>query len=195
MKTMSSKIKTIQELDKHEHTCLIYSTNLEFMHCLIPFVREGLKKNERCLIVLDEIKREDIIRGFKHIYREGPIPAEDLSPTGRISIELFKNIYLKNGSFSMEETMKHYINSTKKAIDDGYTGFRVFAEISNSAKDIIGTTEFLKWEEYADKCLKQIKGENFQAVCAYNKKYFNDERIEQIIKSHPVQIDLLGTRL
>jgi|GEM_PF-2778880 len=195
MKTMTSKIKTIQELDKHEHTCLIYKSNLEFLHCLIPFIREGFKRNERCLIVLDEIKREDIIRSFKHIYREGPIPAEDLSPSGRILIEQFKNIYLRNEKFSMEETIKFYISSTKKAIEDGYSGFRAFVEISQSAKDLIGSDEFLKWEEYADKCLSQIKGENFQAVCAYNKKSFSDEYIEQIIKAHPVQIDLIGTRL
>ena len=75
-------------------------------------------------------------------------------------------------NFSMEETMKFYVNSTKKAMEDGYSGFRAFVEVSELAKDFIGPKNFLTWEEYADKSLSQIKGENFQAVCAYDKKHF-----------------------
>lgn len=192
MKTMMSKSKTIQEVKKEDHSCLIYNSTLEFLHCLIPFVREGLKNNEKCLIILDEIKREDIIRSFKHIYREGPIPASDFCPNGRITIEQFQNIYLENNVFNMEKTMGTYLNFLNSALKEGYSGLRAFVEVSASAKEIIKNETFLEWEKYAD---KHFKNSNFQAVCAYDKKRFSEEYISKIISAHPIQIDLIGTRL
>lgn len=190
-----TKNKTIQDLCGLEHTCLIYNSEIEFFHCLIPFVRDGIKNNEKCLIVIDEIKRESVLRNFKFIYREGFIPPKEFSKDGNIVIEKFKNIYLKNGYFSMEETIGFYGSSTKQAIDAGYTGLRAFVEVSCDAKEFIGQEIFLAWEEYADDCLKQSKEQNFKAVCAYDKKYFDSKFLEKMIHAHPVQIDLIGTRL
>lgn len=184
--------KTIQEITKDDHTCLIYSSNLEFLHCLIPFVREGFKRNRKTLIVLDEIKREDILRSLKHIYREGPISAEDLMPHGKLVIEQFKNLYLPDNAFNMERTMEYYFNSTKKAMEEGYSGLRVFAEVSSSAKDIINIPIFMEWEEYAD---RYFKDSNFEAVCAYNKKYLSEEDLIKVQSIHPITIDLIRTRL
>lgn len=192
MKTKASKIKTIQEVKEEDHSCLIYNSNLEFLHCLVPFIREGLKKNEKCLIVLDEIKREDIIRSFKHIYREGPIPASDFCPNGRITIEQFQNIYLENNVFNAEDTLKKYLKILQFSLKEGYRGLRAFVEVSTSAKEIIKSETFLEWEKYADNC---FKNSNFQAVCAYNKKCFSDDYISKVISTHPVQIDSIGTRL
>lgn len=190
MKTMTSK--TIQQIKKDDHSCLIYNSKVEFLHCLIPFVREGIKKNEKCLIVLDEIQREDIIRSFKHIYREGPIPASDFCPNGRITIEKFQSIYFKEKEFSMESTIKLYLDFTKQALEEGYSGARTFVEVSSSIKELIKENVFLEWEKYGD---KYFHNSNFQAVCAYDKKHFSAEFLEQIQHIHPINIDLIGTRL
>lgn len=192
MKTMTSKTKTIQEIAKDDHTCLIYNSKLEFLHCLIPFIRDGLKNNEKCLIVLDEIKREDIIRSFKHIYREGPIPADDFCPNGRINIEKFQSMYFKEGKFNMESTIEIYLNFTKNALKEGYTGARAFVEVSGSIKELIKEEVFLQWEMFGD---KYFNNSHFQAVCAYDKKHFSEEFLEKIVHCHPIQIDLIGTRL
>lgn len=192
MKTMSSKTKTIQEVKKDDHSCLIYNSKLEFLHCLIPFIRDGFKNNEKSLIVLDEIKREDIIRSFKHIYREGPIPASDFCPNGRIIIEQFQNIYLENNVFNMARVINLYLKTLKDALKEGYSGLRAFVEVSVSAKEVIKDEIFFEWAKYAD---KYFKDSSFQAICAYDKKYFSEEYLRKIISAHPIQIDLIGTRL
>ena len=98
------KFKPIQEVKIHDHTCLVFSSQREFFHCAIPFIREGLKNNEKCLIIIDEITKEDVLRNFNFVFREGPIPSDDFGTNGRISIEYFKNIYLQDGTFDMEKT-------------------------------------------------------------------------------------------
>ena len=74
----------------------------------------------------------------------------------------------------------------------GFSGVRVFAEISISVKNIIQPEHFLRWEQFADKLFPENK---FLAVCAYNKNYFSEQYISKITHVHPIEIDLISTRL
>ena len=38
--------KAIRELELCDHTFLLFNDQMEFMHCLIPFIREGINKNQ-----------------------------------------------------------------------------------------------------------------------------------------------------
>lgn len=183
--------KSIQECKLHDHTSLIFNNQTEFFHCAIPFLLNGIKNNEKCLLVIDEITREDTISNFKYLHREGIRPFEELTK-GKIVIEEFKKIYLPDGLFNMDRTLNTYISILNKAISEGYEGLRVFAEISYSMKNIIKPENFAIWEIEAD---KHFDKSNLLAVCAYNKNIFLDQYIKQIIKIHPIEVDLFKTRL
>lgn len=184
--------KTIQEIKLHDHTCLLFKNQLEFFHCAIPFMREGITNNEKCYIVIDEIKKEDVYKNFKNVFREGLIPQEEFTNQGNIVIEQFKNIYLKDGIFDINKTIETYVSILNKALSDGYSGLRVFAEISSSLQKAINPEEFYLYECKVDKCFKD---NNFIAVCAYDKKYFSEEYLKKSVNIHPVEIDLFSTRL
>ena len=185
-------LKTIQESKIHDHTCLIFTNTTEFFHCAIPFIREGLKNNEKCYIVIDDITEEEVFKKFKYLFKTRENPLHEIRQDDKIVIEQFQNIYLNNDKFTIDNTLKNYISILNKAISDGYNGLRVFAEISHSMHNLIGTNDFLIWEKEAD---KHFAGNNFLAVCAYNKKYFSQDYISQVITVHPVEIDVINTRL
>ena len=177
----------------HDHTCLIFDSTTEFFHCMIPFIREGIKNNEKCFVVIDEITREEVLSTFKKIFREGIIPPEELNNDKHIVIENFKNIYLPDGKFDMDRTISSYIKTVDDAIKDGYTGVRVFAEVSTFLSGLNGKECFLNWEAFAD---QYFFHHNFIAVCAYNKKYLaSEDHISRTIKVHPIEIDIIKTRL
>lgn len=184
--------KVIQDTKLHDHTCLMFNDQIEFLHCLVPFLREGLKKNEKCLIVADDISRQDIVKRFKLLFRkkDGDLKKADVS--NNITVELFKNVYLNDGTFNMEKTGSYYLSQVKEAIDNGYSGLRVFAELSSSLKYLINHNDFLTWEKKADGFFSHNK---LLAVCSYNKKLFTDKYISKALKIHPIDIDIIGTRL
>jgi len=186
------KTRTIQELKIHDHTCLIFNNTAEFFHCAVPFVRGGLNNNEKCYVIIDDITREDVLRNFKNLFKNGQIPIEEFNHNGRIKIEHFKNIYLMDGVFDMERTIKNYIELTKKMIQEGFSGVRVIAEISSSLKDLINQYDFLTYESNVDKYFPE---NNFLAICAYSKKHFSTNYLSEILKVHPIEIDVLNTRL
>ena len=179
--------KSIQETKLHDHTFLIFRDKIEFVHCLVPFITSGLKQNERCLIVIDEITREDILKSFKYAFRGGINPFNELNK-GAIIIEQFINVYKNNSSFSTEHNLQYYKSEIEKSIQDGYNGLRVFAEVSSR----INPEEFIKWEKEAD---KHFNSNKFLAVCAYNQKYFGNGHVSKIKAAHPIEIDVIRTRL
>ena len=183
--------KPIQDVKLHDHTCLIFSSQIEFFHCVVPFVSEGLKRNERCCIVLDEIKRDEVIKNFKYLFRGVSNPFEEVRDKKRIIIEDFKNVYLEEDIFSLSKAKNSYSTMIQNALKEGYTGLRVFAELSNSVNDLVDSKEFLEWEEFADKLFAE---NNFLAVCAYNKNYFSEDYISKAQKIHPIEINLIKTR-
>lgn len=192
MQELSSKTKTIQELKTHDHTCLIFNSTVEFFHCAVPFVRNGLKNNEKCYVVIDDLTRGDVLRNFKNVFKDGHLPIEEFGDQGRIKIEYFKDIYLVDGVFDIERTINNYVEITKKITSGGYNGVRVFAEISSSLKKIVNQYDFLVYEGKVDKYFPE---NNFLAVCAYNKKYFSNNYVSEILKAHPIEVDVLKTRL
>ncbi len=183
--------KPIQEVQLHDHTCLFFNTQIEFFHCAVPFINEGLKKNEKCLIVIDNIKHDEVIQNLKYLFREINNPFEEVAKTKSIIIEEFKNIYLQEGLFNIEKTLKTYIDLIHNAKIEGYKGLRVFAELSDSLKNLIEPNEFLEWEKLAD---QYFESNDFIAVCAYNKKCFSSSYISKALKIHPIEINSIKTR-
>ena len=185
-------LKTIQETKMHDHTCLFFNNNLEFFHCAIPFITEGLKNNEKCFVVVDEITREEVLKNFKYLFRDGRNPFEELGKNSRVEIIHFKDVYLIDGFFNTERTIENYLAVTEQAIANGFSGVRVFAEVSDSLKSLANQEEFLLYEEKID---KYFNDHNFLAVCAYSKKHFSDNFLSKMLRAHPIEIDLLRTRL
>lgn len=184
-------IKTIQQIQNHDHTCLIFENEIEFFHCAIPFIKDGINKNEQCMIVVDEIKREEVLSKFKFLYRDGTNPFDELNK-GKIVIKHFKDIYLPDGVFSIKRTAETYMSFVREALSNGYSALRVFAEVSTLVRNTIKEHDFWVWEETA---CKYFPDNNFIAVCAYNKKYFSKDFILKTKAIHPIEIDLIATRL
>ena len=183
--------KSVHDISLHDHTCLIFSNQVEFFHCAIPFLREGIKKNEKCCLVVDNITREDVIRNLKYLFKEQAFDLQKMLPY--ITIENTKNIYIPDNKFNIERTIDLYLSNVKKAItEEGYTGLRAFVELSSTLEKYIDLEGFQIWEKYADQHFKDNK---FLAVCAYNKKLFSDEYILKTINAHPIEIDIITTRL
>ena len=183
--------KSIQEAKLHDHTCLIFKNELEFFHCAIPFIIEGLKNNEKCYLIIDDISREEVLRNFKYLYRNEQNPSWEKYLNDKIVIENFRNIYFQNNTFEVSSVRENYLLILKKAKVEGFNGLRVFAEVSSSLSGLIKAEDFLIWEEEAD---KYFDDNNFLAVCAYNEKYFSREYLLRMRKIHPVEINLLKTR-
>jgi hypothetical protein len=72
----------VEPLDGHEcndHFAQIYESDAERFAAAIPFVRDGLDRNERCLYVVDDSSTQEV----KAAMRDAGIDVDDAVETGQ----------------------------------------------------------------------------------------------------------------
>lgn len=53
--------RQIIKLNHGDHTCLIYENTDEQLAAAVPFIKEGLARNERCIYIADDRTVKEIV--------------------------------------------------------------------------------------------------------------------------------------
>jgi hypothetical protein len=54
-------LEAIRRLDVHDHLCLIYETPEEQFGGVVPFIRFGLERSERCAYIADRSAADEVL--------------------------------------------------------------------------------------------------------------------------------------
>ena len=77
-----------------DHLALVYETRKEQFDAVVPFVREGIERGERCLYIADENSREAVLAAL----RDGGVDVDGALESGALSVHSVGETYLKDGS-------------------------------------------------------------------------------------------------
>ncbi len=170
----------VEELDGHEsndHLALIYENQTEQFAAAVPFTRQGLERDERCLYIVDENSKEDVMTAL----REGGVDVDAALESGALTIHSKQDTYLRDGSFDPDE-MIEFLSETIDAAQEEYEALRITGEMTWILGDDPEMDDLI---EYEGKLNRLIPDENCIALCQYNRKRFPAEIIRDIVKSHP----------
>ncbi|UOY02217.1 MEDS domain-containing protein [Blastococcus sp. PRF04-17] len=155
----SGLVSEVPRLDATDHLCWVYDDDASFDQAVERFLSGGLARGERLLCVGDEVV--DRMRGDA-----APIPGVPaLVASGALDMLTVADAYQAAGEFTPERQFEFYEKRTRQAIDDGYTGLRVVAELSALAADTGRRAELVRWEHVADGFM--ASGSGMTAMCAY----------------------------
>lgn len=179
--TKSKLIKAIEQLDVHDHLCLIYESREEQLAAVIPFIRMGLERNEQCVYIVDENTAQTVLDAMR---AEG-VDADFAVESGALKVITKREAYLSEGYFDpdlMIQFLKEAVNSAKKA---GFKALRATGEMTWALGSEAGVERLIEYEAK----LNYIFPENdILAVCQYNRNRFKPEIIIDIIRTHPLVI-------
>jgi hypothetical protein len=142
-----------------DHLCWVYDDDEVFDRAVRQFLAGGLERGERLLCVgdrvIDSLRSEaDVLGGVDALIARGALQTLSLADAYEASVE-----------FMPEEQWAFYDAATRQAIDDGYRGLRVVAEVSALAADPATRSDLMRWEQLADEYI--ARGTGFTAMCAY----------------------------
>ena len=185
--TRSPLVRELEKLKPHDHLCLVYESPEEWEAVIIPFIRIGLERKEKCIYVADA-HTADELRG--HLTEAG-IDVPEIESRGQLSILPEDEVYTAGGSFDPDRIIQLLINETEKAVGQGYPALRVTSEMTWVSKGVAGSERLLEYEAKLNRdffpqypCL---------AICQYDRQQFDPEVIKDVIKTHPKLI--YGTRM
>lgn len=93
--TMERLVKAVERLGAHDHLCLIYKTREEQFAAVVPYMRIGLERGEKCVYIVDD-NTASTVTDTMH---SGGIDIDSMIKSGALVILNKQEAYLKQGYF------------------------------------------------------------------------------------------------
>ncbi len=177
--TSSVKLHPIEaHLKLGDHLCSFYENKVEQFQIVLPFLKEGLAKEEKCLYIADENTAEEIKAGLlMHGVDVGAI-----LKSGQLKIVTSREAYIRLGKFDPEAMVSFLVSAAKEALSEGYAGLRVAGEASWILRDMSSLDAFIDYEAMVNEALRNLPA---KALCQYNTKMFFGNILVKVLKTHP----------
>ncbi|NHN58862.1 MULTISPECIES: MEDS domain-containing protein [Halorussus] len=163
----------------NDHLASIYADRDEQFAAVVPFVRQGLERGERCLYIADENSREEVLVAF----RARGVDVDAALDSGALSVHTPAETYRRTGEFERDAMVEFWEDTLARATEDGeYAGVRAAAEMTWALDD--GTDPDLL-VEYEAVLNTVFSGEEYVVLCQYNDERFPAEVVRDVIRTHP----------
>ncbi len=182
----------ISRLGPHDHLCLIYETREEQFAAVVPFMRLGLARGERCLYIVDDNTAQAVLDAL----RAGAIDVEAAITSGALTIATKQDAYLKQGYFDPDWMIQFLAQAADDARAAGFTALRATAEMTwalggdpstllSVAGQAPGAERLI---EYEAKLNHFFPKHDALAICQYSRARFSPAVILDVIHTHPLVI-------
>jgi ABC-type transporter Mla MlaB component len=158
-----------------DHLCWVYEDDAAFDAAAREFLAGGLARGERLLCV-----GERVIEGLR---APGARDLSDLIAEGTVETLTLAEAYEAAGPFLPEQQLAYYDAATQRALEAGYRGLRVIAEVSDLAADPTQRADLVRWEHVADDYAAH--GSGFSAMCAYRAD-LGPDALADVASVHPM---------
>jgi len=173
--------RAIEKLGVHDHLCLLYETREEQFSAVIPFMRIGLERGEKCLYAVDDNTAAAVTSAMKG----AGMAVESALASGSLVIVSKQDAYLKQGYFDPDEMIGFLKRATDEAKTAGFSALRITGEMTWMLGGDPGTERLMEYEAK----LNYFFPENAAlAICQYNRTRFSPSIIKNVIATHPLVI-------
>ncbi|MBI5870787.1 MAG: PAS domain S-box protein [Actinobacteria bacterium] len=174
-------VEALEKLDVHDHLCLIYESREEQLAAVIPFMKIGLERGERCVYIADD----NTVAAVMTAMRERGIDVDAAVDAGALSIITKREAYLKEGRFDPDWMIGFLKDAVAAAKADGFSALRATGEMTWVLGGEPGTERLI---EYESRLNYFFPDNDCLAICQYDRNRFDPEIIANVIRTHPLVI-------
>lgn len=168
----------------HDHACWFHAGRDEWCQVLVPFVGEGLARNEKILYLADR-DEDDLIDDLKALPER-----DELLRTGQVAVVSMESPRGGTGGPSLADQLaliEHAVDEAKAA---GYSGLRIAAESAPPIQSRADAERFVNAELAADKMIARLP---LSVLCGYDGRFVDHRAAAALAFVHPVrQHDTFG---
>jgi CheY-like chemotaxis protein len=168
-------------LKRGDHACLIYESEREQLETIVPFIKEGLERNERCRYIVHGHTIEEMAALFAtagiDVHRERERGALDFS-TGN-------ETYLPTGRFDPDQTFDMLSGYVKQTLAEGFSGLRCVGEMEWVSCVAPGCERWAEYESRRNDLTPQL---SITSLCQYNRRRNTPAILRDALSTHPIAI-------
>ncbi len=174
----STLTRAIERIPPGHHLCMIYENLDQQFAAVIPFIRIGLERGERCLYIADDNTAEAVLEAM----RQGGIDVESAMSSGALVVADKQETYLREGRFDPDSMIRFLAEANASAKAGGFSALRATGEMTWTLGPEPGVERLV---EYEAKLNSFFATAGAVAICQYNRQKFSPALISNVIQSHP----------
>ena len=167
----------MEQLRPGDHAALFYRTRNEQLDAVIPYIRTGLQRNERCLYVAGDTSPGFVVDALEG----GGIDVAGAQRAGRLTVASPNNTYLLYGVFEPQKMVDGLKREVQSSLECGCSALRGTGELGWAAALPSALLRLYEYELLFDENLSPA----FIALCQYDETLFGPELISQMLRIHP----------
>jgi hypothetical protein len=163
------------------HVCGFFDSEDERYEVILPYLKEGLERNEEVLNILDTTSYDD---HCSRLHNFG-IPVLEKITSSQLKILSSDETYLKTGNFaadSMYDMLEEALINSKK---EGYDSIRACGDMAWALRNLPGTDELIEYEARLNVLTPK---HSCSLVCMYDINQFSGRTFADILATHPYVI-------
>jgi PAS domain S-box-containing protein len=162
---------------KGQYLCCFYKTQQQRQSSAAQFVRDGLRRNRRILL----IAQGDLQQSLRREIQSSGIEIEKLIQSGQVSFQSPEGIYLSQGRFEPSRPLQFLEESARNARSNGFEGIHVATEMdwaarSASRQGLMGFIADLRQK------LDQLP---IEVLEQYSREAFDPTFLLEVLSAHP----------
>lgn len=164
------------------HLALLYEDRNDQFAAVVPFLRQGLERGERCLYIATDNSKHDILAELQ----ASDIDIDAAIESGAFTVLTPEETYLATGSFDGEAMLDFWKEALAHVQEGGdYTGVRACAEMSWALDTETGAHELASYESMLNDL---YAGKDYVVLCQYNRERFPSNVLSDVIHTHPLVV-------
>ena len=170
-----------------DHVCAFYRTSAGRDEILVPFLRAGLDRGDKCIAVLDQADPAEVRSQLG-----ADLEPDTASPDDQLDVLCSKDSYLKDGHFSKPAMLDFWDVAVGDSIkESNYQFARSVGEMTWALRQLPGVEDLVEYEAELNTFLPQYPQ---VIVCLYDLDQFDGRVVVDLLRTHP-KILLCGTLL
>lgn len=169
----SSVLSTIENLGLHEHLAFLYSGTREQTEVIIPFVRTGLERSNRCLYFVDDTTSTATV---------GRLRSGGLDVDAALQSKSLVIVTKRRGYFDPDAMINDLKEASAEAQADGFSALRITTEMAWLLGKEGGIERLNDFEAMLNYYFPQYPA---LGICQYDLHRFKPETIKEIVLAHP----------
>jgi KaiC/GvpD/RAD55 family RecA-like ATPase len=159
------------------HSCCLYHTNAEQATIVAQFLYHGLVRREKVLYITKPWESGVYLKN---------LPSDEIDiaaaiRSGQVMILTTQETYLQTSPFDPTLMITRLNLETDTALEEGYTGFRVTADMTWALHHRVPPQTLITYETQVDEFLRHSK---CTGLCRYDRWHFPSSLLEDILPIH-----------
>lgn len=160
------------------HICAFFDSRDEQYSVILPYLKEGLDRNEKVINILESTCHLDHCERLSN----AGVSIADKSASRQLNIFTSEETYLKGGSFAAEKMLALLEDALIESRNEGYESVRACGEMTWALKNVPGTDELIEYEARLNLLTPK---HSCSLVCMYDINCFSGRVLTDVLATHP----------